>query len=139
MRYLIFICLFLTSCFGAPRIGAGSYRAIDPETGQEIVTALTIASDWLMYFGILFIVGGVLAIVFLKAVKTGGSCIITGFSLFIFAQLLDYIQAHIGLFTCAFIAFVGFGCFIYYKACTVGVPWLEKLANKDFNRDGKIG
>lgn len=128
--------LFLASCGGPTR--PSLYRPLD-EHGVEIVNAFTIASDWMMYFGVLAVIAGILMIIFLKMAKTGGSAIIAGIGCFVFAQFLNYVGTHILLFSLAMVAIIILCMFIYYKAVTVGVPWLEKLANKDLNHDGYIG
>lgn len=131
--------LFFSGC--GIRIGpsTSSYRPIDPDTGEPIVNAFTIGADWLMYFGILCIIGGLIAIVWKQKLLTGGSAIISGFLSFLFAQFLNFIGAHILLFSVAFIAFLALCCFLYVKAITTGLPWLEKLFKQDFNNDGHIG
>jgi len=137
VRFLKFLpLLLLTGCGpSVPR----TYRPIDPKTGEEIVNSFTIASDYMMYFGIAAVLIGIVMIIFLKMVKTGGSVIIAGIACFIFAQILNYIGAHLGKFILAAAVITGLACFLYYKAVTTCVPWLEKLLNVDINRDGHIG
>ena len=132
--------LFFSGCLGMPRSPIpGSYRPIDPATGQEIVNALTIGADWTMYAGILFVIGGILAVIFLKAIKTGGLSVITGVCCLITAQFLNYMAAHIGLLIGLCVTVIVLSGFLYWKAITVGLPWLEKLFDFDFNGDGNIG
>lgn len=134
-RYVVPL-LFISGCGSSRR--PSPYRPVD-ENGVEIINAFTIAADWMMYFGAMAVLAGILMIVFLKMVKTGGISIIAGVACFAFAQVLNYIGAHIALFTCAAAALTGLIGFLYYKAVTTSLPWAEKMCGKDFNRDGIIG
>jgi len=132
------VLFLLSGCGFGPRAHMDHYRPLD-ENGEPISNAFTIAADYCMYVGLALVIGGVLAIVFMKWLQRGGMAIIAGMALFVFAQFFNFIGAHMGIFTASFFVIVGLLCFLYYKAITTSIPWLEKLANKDFNNDGWIG
>ena len=128
--------LLLTGCFGSPRTPKNS--RID-KNGEEIINSFTLASDWMMYIGIIAMIAGFVFLVGLKMAKTGGQCIIAGFGCFMFAQILESIGTHLYLYMAFFGACMLTCGLIYHKAITVGLPWLEKWSNRDWNSDGHIG
>ena len=131
--------LFLTGCFTPRTPTPGAYRPIDPDTGKEIVNAFTIASDWMMYFGVVCMIGSLIVIIALKRPVSGGLGIIGGIGCFVFAQFLNFIGSHIIIFSLGFLALLAVCGYLYFKAVTTGLPWLEKLFKIDFNGDGNLG
>lgn len=136
MRYVLCSMLLLLNGCGPGRPDAP--RHIDKH-GNEIINVWTTASDWFFWIGCVALLIGILLIIFLKMVKTGGLTILAGFAFFMFAQVLASIGEHIVAYSLFFAGCLLTCGFIYYKAITVGVPWLEKLWGKDFNNDGDIG
>ncbi len=135
MRYLLPLLLLLNGC-GPGRPSAP--RHVD-SSGNEIINVWTQASDWFFWIGCMGLLVGILLIIFLKMVKTGGLTILSGVACFMFAQVLASIGEHIVAYSLFFIGCLLTCGFIYYKAITVGVPWLEKMFKRDFNNDGDIG
>ena len=109
------------------------------KNGEVIVNSFTIASDWMMYIGIIAMIAGFVFLVGLKMAKTGGQCIIAGFGCFMFAQILESIGVHLYIYMAFFGACILTCGLVYHKAITKGVPWLEKWLNRDLNNDNHIG
>lgn len=134
------LCLFLNGCGNSRDIpNVPSNRPIDPDTGEPIVNAMTIAADWFQYAGITGILIGVLLILFTKMNRIGGCSIIAGVIFLFTSVVLNWIAVHLGWFLLTIGAVTVLSCVLYYKAVTAGLPWLEKLFRYDFNRDGNIG
>ena len=135
VRYLKLLpLLFLTSC-GMPRI-PGSSKPLDAE-GNPIINAWTIAAEYLVYFGLAFVIAGILTMLFLKMIRTGGLCVIAGMSCFALAVLFNFIGEHAQVFMWVIIVLTGLAGFLYYKAVTSSMPVLEKFFG-DLNHNGRI-
>lgn len=139
-KCLVLSALALSGCSVFPRLpSTRNWHGMKPGTDEPISNAFTIASDIMMYVGIASILIGLALLIIFKRIISGGQAIIFAFSCFILSQGLSWFGSHWKM-----LCIVGFlmsilAGFIYYKAVVSGLPWLEKLFNKDFNRDGIVG